>query len=208
MEQYEFDDLARVLGAAGTRRRVLGALAGLASAGVLGLAGSAGKSKEKRRRQQRRRKQARRKSRRGSTVWQRGISVRVINTDETGPDIQVEFGFELDDHPCCQGEAAYTIPPGESRLYTTEEAAAYVWINDTYFVYLNNPVVATPSFSAAVGGATGPFQDYCCKPYGRVIYNNVTMEVGEHSMLNLEGRSFVLNRNYDQPRYKAFSLRI
>ncbi|MFT4037394.1 MAG: hypothetical protein QM692_04380 [Thermomicrobiales bacterium] len=207
MQHHEFDDLAKALGSASTRRSALGALAGLAGCGVLGLADGVGKSRQKRRRQRRRVKQARRRDRRGSTVWQRGISVRVINTDEDGPGLPVEFGYELYDQPCCQGQAAYTIPPGASQLYTTEEPAAYIWIDNRYFIYLNNPVVKKPFFRAAINGATGPFRDDCCKPGGQVLYNNVTMDAGERKMLDLAGRAFLLERNDDLPEYKAFSLR-
>lgn len=207
VEHQEFDDLSRALVTPGTRRGAIGALAGLLGVSLLGAEATAGAGKQRRRRQRRRNKQDRRRDRRNSRGLYRGIKVAVDNTFARGQAASVEFGYSYTgpNQSCCQGEAAYTLQPGEGRVYTTNEREGYVWLDNRFMITLQNPPLGLPFLRASIDGADFMYRG-CCKPGGQPVYGATTFEVEQTVVITLGGRKFSVFRSEDQEDHKVFSI--
>lgn len=209
VEHQEFDDLSRALVTSRTRRGAIGALAGLLGVGVLGAEAAAGKSKQKRRRQRRRNAQRRRQDRRNAKGPWRGIKISLENPYARGQAASVEFGYSYTgpNNACCQGEAAYTLQPGEGKVYTTNEMEGYLWVDNRFMIALQNPRVGAPFLRASVDGADFIYRG-CCKPGGQPVYGATEFEVEQTVVVTLDGRKFSVFRSEDQPGYKVFNIRM
>lgn len=200
MEDREFDDFSRTLAASGSRRVVARALAALLGFGLLGAEAAEGKRKRERRRQRRKRN--------AQGGYLRGIKVTVGNPLTNDRAVGVELGFDLirrsDRAQCCQGQAAYTLQPGESREYTTEENGAYLWVENRYFLQMAHAATVLPFVSWAIDGASYRYSATCCKPRGTGPSDTFGMEVGETRRLDVGGRPFTVQRLDDDPEYKVF----
>ena len=58
--------------------------------------------------------------------------------------IEVELGYARKSGLCCQGAAAYTMPPGATESFATEETEAYLWVANRYFLDFDNPLISLP----------------------------------------------------------------
>lgn len=210
MDHDQFDDLSKALVTQGTRRGAIGLMAGLLGLGVAGADVDA-ESKQKRRRRRRRNKQDRRKP----PTWPyRGIKILLENPLEREVAATVEFGYGVglatlaNKHPCCQGQSAYTLQPGEFEEYTTEESEGYAWIDGKYFInFLNTTVALPPAIWSSVGGAADIYQGDCCKAGGSRGSSFNPLE-GQTRVLDLQGRVFVILRLDDESKYKVYLVRM
>jgi hypothetical protein len=209
VEHQEFDDLSRALVTPGTRRGAVGALAGLLGASLLGANEAEGKSKQRRRRERRRNAQRRRQNRRNATGTWRGIKIALDNPFARGEAASVEFGYSFTgpNNACCQGEAAYTLQPGEGKVYTTNEMEGYLWVDNRFMIALQNPRLGLPFLRASVDGADFIYRG-CCKPGGQPVYGATEFEVEQTVVVALDGHKFSVFRSEDQPDYKVFNIRM
>jgi hypothetical protein len=100
--------------------------------------------------------------------------------------------------------AGYSLSPGQTESFATDESSSYVWVENRYFIHFDNPLLGLPFLGWALDGVTLWYDPNCCKPRGQVLDSRYGMDVGETKVLNFNGRLISVQSLDDEDEFKSF----
>jgi hypothetical protein len=210
MEESRFDLLLRKAAQQTTRRETLGALLG--SALLLGdVGGSEATRKGKRRK---------RRKRAAGPNW---VGVKIIVNNAAGAsEVPVQWGG-YGPTSCCAPAWSWNVPArgswdfGPMLLPVAAGASAeagqqlvypgtWVWISNTYWFHIQNPLVGAPHVQIALNGKH-PDRACCAAiPTGLPVEGKVSYKPKQSRTFNIAGKLFTVARDADAPQYKGFTI--
>lgn len=197
MEDHHVNVLLRRVARQSSRRAALTALMAGAVAVAWPETGEANKE-AKRRRKRRQRARSAETTFVGVTIFVKNASSKTVVFDWGG------YG----PLSCCAPIDGWVVSPG----YTASAGrpatwnGIWVWIDETWWFHVQNPMVGAPHVQIALNGK---FPDRaCCAaiPTGLPVEKKVSFKPKQSRAFNIDGKVFTVARDADAPTYKGFTI--
>lgn len=95
------------------------------------------------------------------------------------------------------------VPAGELQVVSSGRnnfffTAAFLWINERYWLHFDNYPAHRPDVSAAIGGEPAGSK-FCClpPPHPPAVVNDAKLDVGKGVPITMEGHEFLIVRRHD-----------